>query len=68
MTISDKLRVAVKTSAQRQYRLAHQIQVHPSVLSHWLNGITDPRPGDPRIVELGRLLDVPADECFNAEQ
>ena len=68
MTLSNKLRIAVKMSPQRQYRLAHQIEVHPSVLSAWVNGITDPRPGDPRIVELGRLLDVPADECFNAEQ
>lgn len=40
--VSEKLRVAVKTSPQRQYRLAHKIEVHPSVLSAWLNGIAFP--------------------------
>ncbi|MCH7747546.1 MAG: helix-turn-helix transcriptional regulator [Acidobacteria bacterium] len=65
MLVSERLRVAIKTSPERQYRLAHQIEVHPSVLSHWLNGITDPRVGDPRIIALGQLVGVPAAECFN---
>ena len=68
MMITDKLRIAVKTSPTRQYRLAHEIDVHPSVLSSWLNGIVYPRADDPRIVKLGRLVGVPPDECFNAEQ
>ena len=67
MRVSEKLRIAIKTSPERQYRLAHKIEVHPSVLSHWLNGITDPQVGDPRIVALGRLVGVPATECFKGE-
>ena len=67
MTISDKLRFAVKTSNERQYSLAHQIEITPSQLSSWLNGIVDPRVGDPRIVALGRLVGVRADECFRGD-
>ena len=67
MTVSTKLRVAVKLSSQRQYHLAHQINVHPSVLSGWLNGINNPHVGDPRIVALGRLVGVRAGDCFKGE-
>ena len=68
MTISDKLRFAVKTSNTRQYRLARQIDTTPSQLSSWLNGIVDPRFGDPRILELGRLVGVRPDECFTTDK
>ena len=64
MMLSNKLRVAIKLSSVRQYRLAQSINTHPSLLSHWLNGIVEPKPGDPRIVESGRLVDVAPDECF----
>ena len=66
--ISTKLRFAIKTSSQRQYHLAHQIDVHPSVLSAWLNGITNPPAGDPRIVALGRLVGVRANDCFRTDK
>lgn len=65
--LSEKLRIAIKMSPERQYRLAHQIEVHPSVLSCWLNGIVDPRVGDPRVVALGRLVGVRAGECFRLD-
>ena len=64
MLISNRLRLAVKTSRERQYELAHTIGVHPSVLSAWLNDITRPRLNDPRILALGELLGVPARKCF----
>ncbi len=67
MKLTRKLIVAIKMSQERQYRLAHRIEVHPSVLSAWLNGITDPRAGDPRIIALGRLVGVPAGECFKSD-
>jgi hypothetical protein len=65
--VSERLRTAVKTAPERQYRLAHQVHVHPSLLSAWLNGITSPRPGDPRVIALGRLVGVPEHECFAEE-
>jgi hypothetical protein len=67
VVVSQRLKIAVKTAPSRQYVLARRIRVHPSVLSAWLNQMTDPRPNDPRVIALGRLVGVPADECFEAE-
>lgn len=65
--VSDKLRIAVKTSPERQYRLAQRARVDPTVLSAWLNGARAPRPGDPRVIAIGKLVGVSADECFEDE-
>jgi transcriptional regulator with XRE-family HTH domain len=62
--ISQRLRFAVKTSRHRQYELARAIGVNHSTLSCWLNGISEVQTGDPRVVKLGAILDVPASECF----
>ncbi len=66
--LSYRLRVAVKISRERQYRLARAIAVHPSTLSAWLCGIVDPQRDDPRILELGKLVGVPAEECFEQQE
>ena len=63
--ISQRLRFAVKTSRYRQYQLARAIGVHHSTLSCWLNGISEVPPGDPRVVQLGSILNIPASECFD---
>ena len=62
-TISERLRVAVKTSSIRGYQLADQIGIHRATLSCWVNRIAN--PANPRAVfKLGRILGVPANECF----
>ncbi len=65
--LSEKLRVAIKTSRERQYRLAQRAQVDPTVLSAWINGVRAPRQGDQRVVAIGRLVGVPADQCFDID-
>jgi len=62
--ISERLQNAVRTSNQRQYHLAQVIDVHPSTLSGWLNGIFPVHYGEPRVIRLGGILGVPASECF----
>lgn len=62
--ISPVLRTAVRGASVRQYQLAQLICVHPSTLSAWLNGIIPVRPGDPRILQLGALVGVPPESCF----
>jgi transcriptional regulator with XRE-family HTH domain len=63
-TISRRLRAAVKTADVRQYRLAEAIGVDNSRLSAWMCGIDTVRLNDPRIVQLGALVGVPARACF----
>jgi hypothetical protein len=62
--LSKRLLHAVKTSGERQYRLAQKLNMHPSTLSCWVNGIVPVPVDDPRILELGALLGLAASECF----
>lgn len=62
--ISDRMRRATKLSRVPQYRLAQLIGVHPSTLSCWVNSITDPKPGDSRVLQLAQMLSVPDSEAF----
>jgi transcriptional regulator with XRE-family HTH domain len=63
--VSERLHRAVKTARIRQYELARALGVHHSTLSCWLNGISDVRKNDPRILKLGELVQVPPEECFD---
>ena len=61
--ISDRLRTAIKMSPIPGYELAGQGGVNRSTLSCWVNRIN--APSDPKpVLALGRILDVPASECF----
>jgi hypothetical protein len=64
--ISKRLRNAIKNCGVPQYVLATLLPkpVNHSTLSAWLCGISPVRRGDPRIVQLGALLDVPPRACF----
>jgi hypothetical protein len=62
--ISQRLRLAIRNCGVPQYVLAKLVPVNHSTLSAWLCGITPVRPGDPRIVQLGSLVGVPARACF----
>ncbi len=62
--LSETLRNAIRTSGTRQWRLATVIGVHPSLLSNWMAGRYEPRRGDPRVLQLARLVGVPESEAF----
>ncbi len=65
MSVSERLWVAVKTSRRPAYKIAQEAGIHPSWLSKAINGIEQVKPGDPRIVAVGRIVGVPAGECFD---
>lgn len=67
MTISKKLKEAVKLSDKRAYEIAHKARLHPSTLSKILNGIEDVRSGDPRVLRIARVLRLKPSECFGME-
>ena len=62
--ISRKLFEAVKLYEQRQYKIAHQIGINTATLSQIVNGILITREGDIRVVRLGEIVGVSADECY----
>jgi len=65
ITVSERLWVAVKTSRRRAYKIAQEAGIHPSWLSKAINGIESVKPGDPRIISVGKILGIPESECFD---
>ena len=64
LTISKKLKEAIKLSDDRSYEIAHQAKLDPSTLSKLMCGIAKIKPQDTRVIAVGRVLDIPPDECF----
>ncbi len=62
--VSEELKARVKLSGQRAYQIAHKAGIHPSTLSKILLGIVHVRPGDPRVIAIGRVVGLSANECF----
>lgn len=65
--ISDRLRSAIREASRRgipQYRIAQAGPVHAVTLSDWMRGARDVALGDDRVIAIGQLLSIPADECF----
>lgn len=65
--LSSAFKIAVRTSATRQGRLAAAVKVAPAVLSRRLNDLERTRLGDPRFVALGRLLGLEPERVFESE-
>lgn len=71
--VSHRLRLAAlqaRSDGRRQYDIARQAAdvlgrpLHPTTVSSLLHDIVPVRADDDRVVALGRVLNVPADECF----
>lgn len=64
MTVSEKLKRAVKLSPMRAYQIAHRCNLHPSTLSQIVNGIVYVKPGDPRVLRVAKVVGVSENEAF----
>lgn len=63
--ISKQLRNAVKLSDKKGYQIAHLANLHPSVLSRIICGIDKVKPGDARVLAIGKVVGVSEAECFD---
>ena len=66
LRISHELRRRVierRMTGERQYALAQRAGLHPSLVSHLLNGSTPIRRGDQRVARLAAALDMDSDEA-----
>jgi len=66
MMISERLKHAIRNAGRPQWQIARAVGMHPVTLSNLMTGSRDAGLGDPRIIALGRLVDVSPDECFAA--
>ena len=67
MPISNKLKIAVRLSDLKSYEIAHQANLHPSMLSKIINGIELVKEDDHRVLAVARVLGLNPDECFRKE-
>lgn len=56
LRLSHRAIVALKCHDRRQYQLAIEASLHPSVLSRMVAGYGNIKPADPRVKRLGRVL------------
>lgn len=64
MIISKKLIAAIKLNPVPAYKIAWFAGINPTMLSKLLNDIERPKPNDQRIINVGQVLGIPEDECF----
>ena len=66
--ISEKLRIAVKLSDSRSYKIAHRAGLHPSTLSRIICRIENVKQDDPRVIAVGAVLGLPPSDCFQGDE
>jgi len=62
--VSERLRAAIKLGHEPAYKIAQKAGLDPSTLSKLICGITNVKPDDPRVIAVGRVLNIPPNECF----
>ena len=65
--ISQKLRIALKLNPMPEYRIAQKAGLNPTVLSKLVNGIVPIKKDDARIIKVGKVLGIPAEQCFQQD-
>lgn len=68
--LSRRFLTALKLGALPAYRVAQLADppIHPATLSKLVSGAERLKPLDPRIVAVGRVLGLSAEECFAQEE
>lgn len=62
--LSNKFKERIKLSEVPAYKLAWAVNIHPDTLSKYISGYLKPKLGDPRIIEIGRVLGLNPKEIF----
>jgi hypothetical protein len=55
----------LKLGSRPAYRVAQDAGLHPATLSKLLSGAERIRPNDARVIAVGRILGLTAEECFD---
>ncbi len=64
MMLSRELITRIKLDTRPAYRIAQQADIHPTTLSKLMNGIEVPKPDDPRVLAVGRVVGLKKNEVF----
>lgn len=66
--VSQKLKAAIKLGDEPAYLIAHRAGIDPSTLSKLICGIIQVKTGDQRVINVGKVLGIPPEECFQKVQ
>jgi hypothetical protein len=66
--ISKTMKAAIKLGETPAYRIAQRAGIDPTTLSKIMCGIIKVKKNDPRVIAVGRVLGIPADECFDGDE
>ncbi len=64
--LSKEFKIAIKLSDIPAWRIAYKAGVNPNVLSKIMSGALRVKPGDIRVVNVGKVIGLDEDECFEA--
>lgn len=62
--VSERFLIRLKLHELPAYRIAQQAGVNPNTLSRLINGIDPIKPGDERLISVGRIIGLRPPECF----
>lgn len=65
VTISRELIARLRHASLEMSFFANMVGVAPCTLSQWLHGRIRVRPGDDRVIRIGRVLGLKPEECFD---
>ena len=58
----------IRLADEPAYHIANRAAIHPCTLSKLLNGQERVKPGDPRVIAVGRVVGLSAEECFTVHE
>jgi hypothetical protein len=64
LAVSNAFKGKVKLHDTPAYKLAQKAGIDPVVLSKLMNNIIQPKPNDPRILALAKIIGLDPGDCF----
>ena len=65
--LSKQFIAAIKLSDRRQYQIAFDANVNPTILSAFISGIRFPKENDSRVIAVGKVVGLSPQECFQTD-
>jgi len=62
--LSRTFKATVKLANRPAWKIAFEVGLHPNVLSKIMTGAVQVKHGDQRVIDIGSLLGLKPEECF----
>lgn len=66
--ISKKFKIAIKLSDIPAWKIAYKAGINPNVLSKIMSGALRVKSGDLRVINVGKVIGLNAEQCFEANE